>query len=91
MIAPRPQTTLELAGSAFGASEAKTSLPIEPLAREQALSERVYTVILQMLARGGPKQGSTLRIDLLSKALNVSPTPVREALVPHVVDFGMDL
>jgi DNA-binding GntR family transcriptional regulator len=44
------------------------------------LSERVYRAILQMLARGSLRRGATLRIGVLSKALAVSPTPVREAL-----------
>ena len=50
------------------------------LEKTQGLSERVYRAILQMLARGTLRRGSTLRIDLLAKSLDVSPTPVREAL-----------
>ncbi|MCB8878048.1 GntR family transcriptional regulator [Acidisoma silvae] len=50
------------------------------LEKAQGLSERVYRAILQMLARGTLRRGSTLRIDLLAKSLDVSPTPVREAL-----------
>lgn len=46
----------------------------------QVLSERVYRAVLQMLAQGSLRRGATLRIGLLSKALGVSPTPVREAL-----------
>jgi DNA-binding GntR family transcriptional regulator len=47
----------------------------------QVLSERVYRAVLQMLARGSLRRGATLRIGVVSKALGVSPTPVREALV----------
>jgi len=46
----------------------------------QVLSERVYRAVLQMLAQGSLRRGATLRISVLSKALGVSPTPVREAL-----------
>ena len=46
----------------------------------QVLSERVYRAVLQMLAQGSLRRGATLRIGVLSKALGVSPTPVREAL-----------
>lgn len=54
--------------------------PPVALEKAQGLSERVYRAILQMLARGTLRRGSTLRIDLLAKSLDVSPTPVREAL-----------
>ncbi len=50
------------------------------LEKTQGLSERVYKAILQMLTRGSLRRGSTLRIDLLARSLDVSPTPVREAL-----------
>jgi DNA-binding GntR family transcriptional regulator len=53
---------------------------IPPLDQPQPLSERVYRAILQMLARASLRRGSTLRIDVLARALKVSPTPVREAL-----------
>lgn len=55
-------------------------LTAAPLEKAQALSERVYRAVLKMLARGGLERGATLRIDELAKALDVSPTPVREAL-----------
>lgn len=51
-----------------------------PLPKSQGLSERVYRALLQMLVQGTLKRGSVLRIDLLAKSLDVSPTPVREAL-----------
>ena len=59
-------------------SEDLPDLPV--LAQSQVLSERVYRAILQMLAQGGLRRGAALRIGVLSKALAVSPTPVREAL-----------
>jgi DNA-binding GntR family transcriptional regulator len=56
-------------------------LPDVPaLAQSQVLSERVYRAVLQMLAQGSLRRGAALRIGVLSKALAVSPTPVREAL-----------
>ncbi|MEE9910065.1 GntR family transcriptional regulator [Brucella intermedia] len=51
-----------------------------PLEKSEGLSERVYRALLQMLAQGNLKRGTVLRIDLLANALDVSPTPVREAL-----------
>lgn len=62
-------------------SESGSLEDIPHLARSQALSERVYRAILQMLAQGRLRRGAMLRIGVLSKALGVSPTPVREALV----------
>jgi DNA-binding GntR family transcriptional regulator len=59
--------------------ESFSSSPVT-LEKTQGLSERVYRAILQMLARGSLRRGSTLRIDILAKGLDVSPTPVREAL-----------
>jgi DNA-binding GntR family transcriptional regulator len=59
-------------------SEDLPDLPV--LAQSQVLSERVYRAILQMLAQGSLRRGAALRIGVLSKALAVSPTPVREAL-----------
>ncbi|WP_180899691.1 GntR family transcriptional regulator [Martelella soudanensis] len=44
------------------------------------MTEHVYHALLQMLVQGVLKRGSVLRIDLLAKTLDVSPTPVREAL-----------
>jgi len=59
-------------------SESLRDVPV--LAQAQVLSERVYRAILQMLAQGTLRRGASLRIGILSKALEVSPTPVREAL-----------
>ena len=60
--------------------DAVISYPGRPLAKSQGLSEHVYQALLQMLAQGLLKRGTVLRIDLLAKTLDVSPTPVREAL-----------
>src|SRR5690606_3970739 len=51
-----------------------------PLAKSQGLSEHVHQALLQMLVQGVLKRGMVLRIDLLAKTLDVSPSPVREAL-----------
>jgi DNA-binding GntR family transcriptional regulator len=61
-------------------SESEGLRDVPALAQAQVLSERVYRAILQMLAQGSLRRGASLRIDALSKALDVSPTPVREAL-----------
>lgn len=57
-----------------------TVYPARPLAKSQGLSEHVHQALLQMLVQGVLKRGTVLRIDLLAKTLDVSPTPVREAL-----------
>jgi DNA-binding GntR family transcriptional regulator len=63
---------------AHSEEEIRRAAPV--LDTPQVLSERVYRAVLQMLARGSLRRGATLRIGALSKALGVSPTPVREAL-----------
>lgn len=60
--------------------ETTASRSIPAIEQPQSLSERVYRAILQMLARSSLRRGATLRIDVLARTLNVSPTPVREAL-----------
>jgi DNA-binding GntR family transcriptional regulator len=45
------------------------------------LSERVYRSILRLVSRGQLRRGAPLRIEEISRILNVSPTPVREGLV----------
>lgn len=47
---------------------------------DHMLSERVYQSILRSVARGDLQGGEKLRIEELARTLNVSPTPVREAL-----------
>lgn len=58
--------------------------PTEPTAgavERRVLRDRVYDVILDQLLNGDVQPGARLGIDLLAKELDVSPTPVREALV----------
>lgn len=47
----------------------------------RGLRDRVYDRILEMLLDGGVEPGSRLSIDTLARQLDVSPTPVREAMV----------
>ncbi|MGK5529702.1 GntR family transcriptional regulator [Streptomyces sp. URMC 129] len=51
------------------------------LVPRRALRDGVYDAILQKLLDGSTPPGSSLNIDLLSRELGVSQTPVREALV----------
>ena len=61
-------------------SESEGLPEVPALAQSQVLSERVYRAVLQMLAQGSLRRGAALRIGVLSRALAVSSTPVREAL-----------
>jgi DNA-binding GntR family transcriptional regulator len=47
----------------------------------RGLRDRVYDLVLEMLLEGRVDPGSRLSIDTLAKQLDVSPTPVREAMV----------
>lgn len=47
----------------------------------RGLRDRVYDMILRKLLEGEIAPGARLSIDTMAKLLNVSPTPVREALV----------
>ncbi len=47
----------------------------------RGLRDRVYDLVLEMLLQGDVEPGSRLSIDTLAKQLDVSPTPVREAMV----------
>ncbi len=47
----------------------------------RGLRDRVYDLVLEMLLEGDLDPGSRLSIDTLAKQLDVSPTPVREAMV----------
>ncbi|MCH6470173.1 GntR family transcriptional regulator [Sinomonas terrae] len=49
--------------------------------RRSGLRESVYESILEMLVEGEIAEGSPLRVEALAQLLEVSPTPVREALV----------
>ena len=66
--------------AASGVRRADSSSAIPLLAHTEALSERVYRAILQMLGQGSLARGAMLRINDLSTTLGVSATPVREAL-----------
>ncbi|GAA1444568.1 GntR family transcriptional regulator [Nocardiopsis tropica] len=62
--------------SPAGATPAKSAV----VAR-RALRDGVYDAILEKLLDGSAPPGSSLGIDPLARELQVSPTPVREALV----------
>lgn len=47
----------------------------------RGLRDRVYELVLETLMRSDIEPGSRLSIDTVARDLNVSPTPVREALV----------
>ncbi|WP_308798882.1 GntR family transcriptional regulator [Agromyces silvae] len=47
----------------------------------RGLREHVYDAILRTLLDGGVEPGGRLSIDTIARELDVSPTPVREALV----------
>lgn len=47
----------------------------------RGLQDRVYDLILEMLLTGEVEPGSRLSIDSMARLLDVSPTPVREAMV----------
>ncbi|MDQ1082709.1 MULTISPECIES: GntR family transcriptional regulator [Microbacterium] len=57
------------------------SVPITGAVERRVLRDRVYDVILDRLMNGEVQPGVRLGIDILAKELDVSPTPVREALV----------
>lgn len=60
-----------------------TPLPLRGVSEleRRGLRDRVYDLILAMLLEGDVEPGSRLSIDTLAKQLDVSPTPVREAMV----------
>lgn len=47
----------------------------------RALRDDVYDAVLEKILEGSAPAGSSLRIEALARELEVSPTPVREALV----------
>ncbi|MGI6878542.1 GntR family transcriptional regulator [Microbacterium sp. gxy059] len=49
--------------------------------RRRALRDQVYDRILRSLLEGEEEPGQRLSIDLVARELDVSPTPVREAMV----------
>lgn len=54
----------------------------------RGLRDRVYERILQLLLSGEVAPGARLSIDTLARQLDVSPTPVREAMV-HLERTGL--
>lgn len=60
-----------------------SSLPLGRVVEveRRGLRDRVYDMILEMLLTGEVEPGSRLSIDSMARLLNVSPTPVREAMV----------
>lgn len=64
----------------LGASRGAFELQPGTLSR-RGLREHVYDSVLDMLLRGEATPGTRLSIDTIARQLDVSPTPVREALV----------
>lgn len=58
------------------------SLPVGPIDESDrlVLSDRVYDAVIDLLISGRVEPGQALRIEHLANLLQVSPTPVREAL-----------
>jgi len=58
------------------------SLPVSPLDESErlVLRDRVYDALIDLLISGRVTPGQALRIEHLANLLEVSPTPVREAL-----------
>lgn len=67
--------------SARAGSELKDVMASAAAEDTYMLSERVYRSILRLVRRGRLQRGAPLRIEELSRILNVSPTPVREGLL----------
>ncbi|GHB48501.1 GntR family transcriptional regulator [Streptomyces viridiviolaceus] len=61
-----------------GSGRQRSRTPVVP---RRALRDGVYDAILEKLLDGSAPPGSSLGIDSLARELEVSPTPVREALV----------
>ena len=56
-------------------------LGLESTIERRGLRDHVYERILQLLLSGEAAPGARLSIDTIARQLNVSPTPVREAMV----------
>lgn len=61
--------------------KAQSSVSTSSLLSRRALRDGVYDILLEMLLSGEFEPGAPLGIDSLSRRLEVSPTPIREALV----------
>lgn len=72
--------TPKYAGSTMSDTARRLASQPKPLSR-RALRDGVYDTVLEMLLSGQVPPESSLSIDGLARDLEVSPTPVREALV----------
>lgn len=63
------------------ATDVAPVIPANSAIERRGLRDRVYDRILQMLLRGDVGPGERLSIDTIARQLEVSPTPVREAMV----------
>lgn len=62
---------------------------LKPLkSSRRALRDQVYEQLFELLLQGGLEPGTRLSIDTLARELQVSPTPVREAMV-HLERTGL--
>lgn len=67
--------------STSGGSRAARTAQLQPLAEAPQLGARVYQSLLSGIISGTIEPGASLRPDAIAEQLNVSTTPVREALV----------
>lgn len=74
-------------GEQLGVPRGAFELRSEAVSR-RGLREHVYDSVLDLLLRGDTAPGTRLSIDTIARQLDVSPTPVREALV-HLERTGL--
>ncbi|HEX9560720.1 MAG TPA: GntR family transcriptional regulator, partial [Candidatus Dormibacteraeota bacterium] len=60
------------------------ALPLPP--SRQTLTDSVYEAVMELVMDQHIKAGARVNIDLVARQLNVSPTPVREALARLEMD-----
>lgn len=65
--------------------------PLAPVDREESLAGKVYRRLRAALMSGRLSPGQKLVHRLLAQEMQVSPTPVREALLRLVSEGGLDL
>ena len=70
------------------AGEGRTAPGWDSTIERRGLRDRVYERVLQLLLSGEVAPGARLSIDTLARQLDVSPTPVREAMV-HLERTGL--
>jgi DNA-binding GntR family transcriptional regulator len=63
-----------------GKAARRTDLALEPLALSQQLGARAYRALWSGIVSGGIESGVQLRPDTIAERLDISTTPVREAL-----------